>query len=192
MRKRSMILFIFLIAFWLVISTEADLQHILVGTILALITVWFWQDLGLRLPVLLSTKEILLIGRCIVLLIGYIIESNITVAKALLFSKHPASPVIMIMQPDIESNWGRILLATCITITPGTITIDINPDTGQFMVHALTKETALGLPHWRMINEIKHLEKRIKGRENHVMDVSRTHDPDSTSTLTGDYRTDSH
>ena len=134
----------------------------------------------------------MLTGRCIVLLVGYIIEANIAVAKALLFSKHPTSPVIMIMQPDIKSNWGRVLLATCITITPGTVTIDINPDTGQFMVHALTQEAALGLPYWRMINEIKHLEKRMKGREDHVMDVSRTHDPDTTNTLAGDYRTDSH
>lgn len=192
MRKRSMILFIFLIVFWIVLSTEMDFQHILVGTILALIAVWFWQDLGLRLPVILSGKELLLTGRCIVLLVGYIVEANITVAKALLFSKQPTSPVIMIMQPDIKSNWGRVLLATCITITPGTVTIDINPDTGQFLVHALTKETALGLPYWRMINEIKHLEKRIKGREDHVMDVSRTHVPDTTNTLAGDYRADSH
>ncbi|NLB41329.1 MAG: Na+/H+ antiporter subunit E [Clostridiales bacterium] len=192
MRKRSMILFVFLIVFWIVISTEVDLQHILVGIFLALITVWFWQDLGLRLPIILSTKELLLTGRCIVLLVGYIIEANIAVAKALLFSKHPTSPVIVIMHPDIKSNWGRVFLATCITITPGTVTIDINPDTGQFMVHALTKEAALGLPYWRMINEIKHLEKQIKGREDHVMDVSRTHDPDTTNTLAGDYRADSH
>ena len=89
------------------------------------------------------------------------IEANITVARALLFSGSRVNPVFIVMQPGIKSNWGRILLATCITITPGTVTIDINPETGQFIVHALTEETGAGLSQWRMIEEIKALEANL-------------------------------
>jgi multicomponent Na+:H+ antiporter subunit E len=192
MRKKSFILFALLLIFVLVISAESDNQHILAGVLISLITVWFWQDLGPRLPVILTAKEMLGLGRCLVLLVWYIVDSNITVAKTLLFSKGQVNPVVIVMQPDIKSNWGRVLLATCITITPGTVTIDVDPETGRFIVHALTEEIADGLINWQMIDEIKKLEIRIKRGARHVVDTDRTHNLDTPSTAAGDYRSDSH
>ncbi len=192
MRKRSLVLFALLLVFWVVISAGVDPQHILAGAILALITVWFWQDLGPRLPSIPFAKELLHLGRCLVLLVLYIVQSNINVAKTLLFSSPPVSPVFVVMEPPIKSNWGRVLLATCITITPGTVTIDVDPETGRFIVHALTEETAIGLFYWRIIDEIKNLETLRQRRAKHVVDTGRTHDLDSLSTLTSDYRADSH
>jgi len=49
-------------------------------------------------------------------------------------------------------------LANCITITPGTVTVDIDPKTGQFIVHVLTGEAAAELFNWQIIREISHLE----------------------------------
>jgi multicomponent Na+:H+ antiporter subunit E len=191
-RKRSLVLFVLLLAFWLVISAEVNVQHILTGVLLALITVWFWQDLGPRLPGVLSAGELLLLGRCLVLLVRYVINSNIAVAKTLLFSRPPVSPVLVFLQPPIKTNWGRVLLATCITITPGTITIDVDPETGEFVVHALTEENAMDLFYWRIIDEIKNLETWRQRRAEHVVDTGRTHDLNSGGTLESDYRADSH
>ncbi|NLI61613.1 MAG: hypothetical protein GX375_09340 [Clostridiales bacterium] len=192
MRKRWLVLFIILSAFAIVVSTEIDLQHILAGMLLGLLGVWFWQDLGGRLPHFLYPKELLLLGRCLILLIWYIIESNIAVAKTLLSSNPPVNPVFLVVKPDIKSNWGRILLATCITITPGTVTIDIDPETGQFIVHALTEEAATGLSNWRMIDEIKSLEVRMQRGANHVVDTGRIDDINSSGTLASHHRTNSH
>jgi len=147
-----------LLTFWVVISGEVDLQHIIVGAFLALITVWFWKDLGPRLPSMPFVVELLRLGHCLVLLIGYVIQSNIAVAKTLLFYSPPVNPVFVLMQTPIKSNWGRVLLATCITITPGTVVIDVDPETGRFIVHALTEETAIDLFDWRIIYRIKDLE----------------------------------
>ena len=85
-----------------------------------------------------------------------------------------------------------MLLGTCITITPGTVTIDIDPETGRFIVHALTEENAVGLLYWRIIGEIERLEKRMKRREAYVVDTGRAHGLNSPDTLTSDYRADSH
>lgn len=160
MRKRWLIQYILLFAFWIVISAEADLQHILTGAFLALIIVWFWRDLGPRQPGVPSAGKFLRFIYCLVLLAGYVIQANISVAKTMLFSKPPAKPMLMVMtiEPPIKSNWGRVLLATCITITPGTVTVDVNPETGQFMIHTLSVENANDLLHWRMIDEIRKLE----------------------------------
>ena len=192
MRKRSLILFVLLLVFWLVISAEMDLQHILVGMFLALITVWFWQDLGPRLPSMPSAEELLRLGHCLVLLVGYIIQSNITVAKTLLFSGKPVSPVFVEMETPIRSNRGRVLLATCITITPGTVTIDVDPETGRFIVHALTEEIAISLFYWRVVYSVKDLETCRQRRADHVVDTGSNYDLDSCGTLESDYRADSH
>lgn len=162
MRKRELVSFVLLLLFWLVISQNSDLQHILVGGILAFFTVWFWHDLGPRLPSMPSIRKLPSLGRFLLLLVGYIISSNIAVAKVLIFSDPPASPVFMVMNPNVKSNWGRVLLATCITITPGTVTIDVDPETGQFIVHALTEQMAIDLCHWRIIDEIRKLETQVK------------------------------
>lgn len=165
MRKRSFILFAFLLIFWIVISGVVDLQHIIVGIFLSLFTVWFWKDFDPRLPSILYPRELLLFGRCIIMLVGYVIKSNIDVAKILLFSDLSAGSIFLELEPGIESDWGRVFLATCITITPGTITIDFDPETDVFTVHALRIETGEALYYWRLITEIKELETLVQRRE---------------------------
>ena len=51
MRRRYIALFLLLFGFWLVIAGEADWEHILVGAVVALVTVWLWKDLVPQIPV---------------------------------------------------------------------------------------------------------------------------------------------
>jgi len=192
MRKRSLFLCALLVAFWLAVSAEVDIQHLLVGAVLAVLTVWFWQDLGPRLPRLLSGGELLLLGHCLLSLVRFIIESNISVAKTILLSNPSVGPIFVVMRPPIESQWARVLLANCITITPGTITVDIDPETGQFIVHVLTYKAAVELSNWRIIRVISHLESWKQRRTEHAMATGRSHDTDSLRAVAGDYRSDSH
>lgn len=180
MYKGSVISFVSLLLFWIVVSGKINPEHIIVGIVVSLFTTWFWKDLETRLPRMLSPKELLLFGRCIVRLVGAVIISNIDVAKTLLFSNPSVTPMFIEMRPGIESNWGRVFLATCITITPGTVTIDVDPETNIFIVHALTIETGAALSNWKLIDEIKNLEQLVKRRTiHHVMDTDRIHASDS-------------
>lgn len=190
MRKRSVILFVFLLIFWIAVSGVVDLQHIVVGIFISLLTVWFWKDLTPRLPSILSFRELLIFGHCIFSLIGYVIKSNIDVAKTLLFSDLSESSMFMELNPGMESDWGRVFLATCITITPGTATIDFDPETNIFTVHALRVQTGIDLYYWRLITEIKNLETMVQRREARVVDNGRVHGSNSTSVIESDDRTD--
>ena len=157
-------MFGFLLIFWIVISGKADIQHVFVGALLSLLIVLFWrEDLFSRLPGTPNIKELLYLGHFILLLVGYIIQANISLAKTLLFSDPPAKPVFMVLEPSVESDWGRALLATCITITPGTVSVDVDPETGRFIVHALTEQTGIDLLHWRLISVIHKIEMCAKG-----------------------------
>ena len=192
MHKRSLISFIFLFTFWIVISGVIDVQHIIVGIILSISIVWFWRDFNPRLPSKLPFKALLLFGRSILMLIGYVIKANIDVAKILLFSHQSVTPIFLEYDLGVKTDWGRVFLATCITITPGTITIDFDPDTDIFTIHALTIETGVSLSYWRIVTEIEKLEKLLQRGETHGMDISGIHGPDSISTIKSDHRTDRH
>jgi len=187
--KRSFMSFVSLLIFWIVISGEINLEHIIVGIVLSAFIVWFWKDAGARLPGILSPRELLLFGRCIVMLAGYVILSNIAVIKTLLFSRPSVTPMFIQMIPDIKSNWGKVFLATCITITPGTVTVDVDPETNIFTIHALTMEAGATLAHWKLIDEIKKLETHMQGRKAHVVDTSRIHGSNSVSAIKRDHRT---
>lgn len=189
MNKRSLVSFASLFAFWIVVSGVVNLQHIIIGVLVSSLTVWFWKDLNPRLPRVLSFKELLLFGRCILMLIVYVVKSNIEVAKILLFSNKAVTPMFLELDLGMKSEWGRVFLATCITITPGTVTVDFDPESNVFTVHALTRENAESLYHWSMITEIQHLERLVEGRVTHAMDTGRIHDSNSNSPIEGSNRT---
>ena len=188
MFKKSFISFASLFIFWIVISGALDLQHIMAGIIITLFTIWFWKELSPRLPSRIFTPiELLLFIRCIIMLAGYVLKSNIDVIKILLFSDLSEGSIFLELEPGIESNWGRVFLASCITITPGTITIDFDPETNVFTVHALTIETGKNLYYWSIITEIKDLETLMNRRKKYAVDNGRIHDSSSNSSTESDH-----
>ena len=82
-----------------------------------------------------------------ILWLGYqIVVSNIHV---LYVSLHPnmkkmIKPQLVEFKTSLKSELSKFILATSITLTPGTITVRIDEDT--FLIHALTPETAAGVP----------------------------------------------
>lgn len=188
MQKKSFMSFIFLFTFWLLISEAVDLQHIIVGIVLSIFIVWFWRDSNSRLPSVLYPRGLLLFARCIIMLIGYVIKSNIEIAKTLLFSDLSEGSIFLELKPGMKSDWGRVFLATCITITPGTVTVDIDPETGIYSVHALNIRTGESLYYWRLIIEIKILETEILRREAYDVDTRGVHGSDTISTSERDNR----
>ena len=69
--------------------------------------------------------------------------ANIQVVKLVLDPALPIDPVIVRLRTRFSSDFARTALANSITLTPGTITLDVEGDT--FVVHALTTSSALSL-----------------------------------------------
>lgn len=89
-------------------------------------------------------------------LVKEIIKSSIYVSKVVLFDRAALNPHIIWFKADYDHPAARALLANSITLTPGTITIDIYDD-GVYSVHALTDETAEGLLEGTMQKKIAAL-----------------------------------
>jgi multicomponent Na+:H+ antiporter subunit E len=65
------------------------------------------------------------------------------VTKRILDPKLPISPVLVRLKAGQHSDVGRVIYANSITLTPGTITMELEGD--NLLVHALTREGAESL-----------------------------------------------
>jgi multicomponent Na+:H+ antiporter subunit E len=67
--------------------------------------------------------------------------ATIDVAKRV-FGILPVDPLIIEFDTTLRSDFALLTFANSITLTPGTITIDVDPERGRFTVHAIAKEPA--------------------------------------------------
>jgi multicomponent Na+:H+ antiporter subunit E len=72
-----------------------------------------------------------------------ILKSNLHVAAVILTPKMPIQPRLLRVHVTQKTDLGQVVYANSITLTPGTITLDVRND--EFLVHALTDEVAEGL-----------------------------------------------
>jgi multicomponent Na+:H+ antiporter subunit E len=89
-------------------------------------------------------------------LIWQIILSNIDVARRILFKKHGISPNIILVPANQKSDLGKVIYANSITLTPGTISLELEDN--QVLVHALTHEGADDLAAGEMHDRVTKME----------------------------------
>ncbi len=70
-------------------------------------------------------------------LIKEIIKANIIVAKIVLQPKINIKPGIIAVPIDTRTDLGTTVIANTITLTPGTLTIDVSDDKSILYVHAI-------------------------------------------------------
>ena len=66
-----------------------------------------------------------------------VVVSNLRVALDILTPQHLMDPAFIAIELEPMSDWQLIILANLITMTPGTLSMDIHPDKRQLYVHAM-------------------------------------------------------
>ncbi|WP_251550351.1 Na+/H+ antiporter subunit E [Neobacillus muris] len=66
-----------------------------------------------------------------------LVMSNIAIVKIVLKPKLDMSPGIFALQTDLTKDWQITLLSSLITLTPGTLVIDVSEDNRTLFVHAM-------------------------------------------------------
>lgn len=85
-----------------------------------------------------------------------IVKSNLAVARIVLARRMPISPCIVKVRASQRGETARVLYANSITLTPGTISLDLRGDT--IFVHAITKGIADDLIEGTMDRKVASLE----------------------------------
>jgi multicomponent Na+:H+ antiporter subunit E len=106
----------------------------------------------------LSLCHLIIAARYAYSMIVEIVKANIHVALIVLNPKLPISPGIVRYKTPLKNTMSMVLLGNSITLTPGTLTLDIEHD-NVMVVHALTKDAAFALNDWHIERLIKQLEE---------------------------------
>lgn len=145
-----------LFAFWVLLSGKFDPFHLTLGAICSTIAGYLFHDL---LFVNVRVGDIRTVAWRFVKYIPWLLEqivlANIHVASLVLRPKMPISPQIMTFKTKLETDISSVTLANSITLTPGTITVDIRE--GVFYVHALSRKVADDLNAGEMEDRVAHI-----------------------------------
>jgi multicomponent Na+:H+ antiporter subunit E len=87
-----------------------------------------------------------------------IAKSNFAVARLILHPNLPISPVLLQVSASQKTDLGQVIYANSITLTPGTVSVEL--EDGKILVHALTEEGATALETGEMDRRVVALEGR--------------------------------
>tara|TARA_R110002096_G_scaffold273422_9_gene467283 strand:+ start:21947 stop:22480 length:534 start_codon:yes stop_codon:yes gene_type:complete len=145
---RRFIVFIFLLLIWIVLSGVIDPFHIIMGVVCCALVTAISGDLvfkdGSGQPERIVIFGVRLIGYLFWLLKELVI-SNFHVFRLAMSPGgiKDVRPRIIRYQTKLESPFARFILANSITLTPGTITLELTERT--LYIHAISDTTAEGL-----------------------------------------------
>lgn len=139
-----------LFALWFVMSQKTEPKFLIIGgaasIIISLMCMRTLSMKGAKTDTVYYFTETTIFRMLVYLfwLIVQIIRSALYVAGISLAGRSKVDPTVVWFKADYDSPFARALLANSITLTPGTITIDIT-DEGYYSVHALTQKLRDGI-----------------------------------------------
>jgi multicomponent Na+:H+ antiporter subunit E len=153
-----------LLAFWLVLTEKLTLERLLVGIAAVGLVMLLNAEIikpkrafARRLRAGALFDFLWLYTRMVLRLVFEIFAANIHVAAIVLRPKLKLSPSVVTLRTPLKSQDDRVFLANAITLTPGTLTLDLQKDI--LTVHCLDAQSAEGLSHMKIEAMLLQREK---------------------------------
>lgn len=151
---------------WVILSGKFDAFHLALGLICCLLVSYTSSDL--IFPNAKSARISIIWFRFMFYIPWLIIEifkANIWVLKICLSPKmsNMIDPRIISFKSKLKGDLALVTFANSITLTPGTITVDVDWD-NVFYVHAIDEKSAAGLPG-AMEDKIAHVFGEDEGED---------------------------
>ncbi len=138
-------MFLLFLVIWIILNGRLTWEVFGIGLALCVPLVLFFSrfmNYTIRSEFRLLSKFTWVV-RYVIILLREIIKANFEVLRLIVSAKYEPEPVLFYFRTDIKKSSSRVILANSITLTPGTITVDLSED-GRFLVHALDRDIAEG------------------------------------------------
>jgi multicomponent Na+:H+ antiporter subunit E len=140
--RSKFILFIVGFLIWLLLCWPPDYQHTFIGIIVAAIVAYFTGDLFTSRPHLFRHINRYSWFLYYIFIFSWeCIKANIDVAKRVIHPFKPLNPGIVKVKTKLKNDTALTFLANSITLTPGTLTLDIDKTEGFLYVHWIDVKT---------------------------------------------------
>jgi multicomponent Na+:H+ antiporter subunit E len=131
-------LIVFILSFlvWLSLTSFSDIQEITAGFFISIIvSLVAGHFLITILPGKNLFKKFMISVKYFFIFILEMIKANLHVAYIVIHPKLPIKPGIVKIKTLLTKDSARTVLADSITLTPGTMTVDINSETNEYYIH---------------------------------------------------------
>lgn len=139
-----------LFAFWMILSGRTETKFVVYGILTAVVTTWVTYPL-LLVPNKDGSKKYYVFGFSIPKMIMYffwlmwqLVLANIDVLLATTGQELNIDPKVVRFRFKADNPMASVILANSITLTPGTVTMNVTDD-GVYEIHALTVGAAAGV-----------------------------------------------
>lgn len=156
------ILSVVLFAFWLLLSGKFEVKFLVYGIASSIISAYVCMPL-LLVPSKDGKKKYFAFGVNLgkfalywIWLMREVVNANLDVERAVVRSEMAINPMMVSFKMPYENPMAHATLANSITLTPGTITVDVSED-GVYLIHALTDGAREGLLSGGMQQKIAEL-----------------------------------
>jgi len=149
-----------LIVFWLMISLDFGILNLALGIASAFLVVVISTSMDVvdheSQPLHLTPRLPLFCGW----LSRQVIRSSFDVTRRIWTPGRTISPTVVRIKSSQKSVLGKVIYANSITLTPGTVTLNIEGD--DILVHALTRKDAETLQQGEMDRRVTELEGQLE------------------------------
>ena len=135
-------LFIILLISWLLWSGLYKPLLIGLGIFSCVLSLWLATRMGFFRHAM-TLRSMLRLPAMWWWLLQEVIKSSLEVARVVLSPNTPIQPEVVELHTTEKSDSGKVILGNSITLSPGTVTIDVYKD--RLLVHCLTANSAAGL-----------------------------------------------
>lgn len=153
---------VLLFVFWIVLNGRLAADVLISGAVSAL-AIWGFAIRFTGWSLRKDKQALILLPSVVAYFVRLFIEifkANIGVLKIVLNGK--TDPYIRTIQTPLKTKMARVLLANSITLTPGTVTIQLDGD--KLTVHCLTREMADGLTDFILEKKLIEMEEKANGK----------------------------
>ncbi len=131
---KTLLLNLFLAVAWMAITGVFTAENLFAGFFLGVAVLWLVQSAGQPSPYFFKFHQILFFLGFFIL---ELIKANLRVAVDVVTPRHRMKPGVLAIPLDIETDAEIMLLSTLITLTPGTLSLDVSEDRKILYIHAM-------------------------------------------------------
>jgi len=125
---------------WVGFTASFDTWELIVGLIVSIVIAYYtYENYSHKGAMIIHPMKLFLSVKYLVVFLRALVLSNLDVARRVISPKLPINPGIVKFKTRLKSDYAKMVLANSITLTPGTLTVDMVDDT--FYIHWIDVKT---------------------------------------------------
>lgn len=160
--KNKVGLLIFLLIVWMLLAWPPDWQNLVIGLVVAVLIVILTGDLFVNQPGRKNVKRYLWLFYYVPVFVWECIKANFDVAYRVIHPDLPIKPGIVKVKTKLKSDTGITLLANSITLATGTMTVDVERETGYLYIHWINvTEQDIDLTTKKIVSKFESILEKV-------------------------------